>query len=86
MPTTFQIAIASGAAIGGLIVETQGLEGVFSRLLLRFAESRSLASSVGAPLGRSHGCLSCLRFLVRQERPGNMGGYPSYAKPLSFPR
>jgi predicted MFS family arabinose efflux permease len=29
MLTTFQIAISSGAAIGGLIVDAQGLEGVF---------------------------------------------------------
>lgn len=29
MLTTFQVAISSGAAIGGLIVEAQGLEGVF---------------------------------------------------------
>lgn len=29
MLTTFQVAISSGAAVGGLIVEAQGLEGVF---------------------------------------------------------
>jgi predicted MFS family arabinose efflux permease len=30
MLTTFQIAISSGAVFGGLIVETQGPEGVFA--------------------------------------------------------
>ncbi|RDJ02984.1 MFS transporter [Rhizobium grahamii] len=49
MLTTFQIAISSGAAIGGLIVETQGLEGVFG-----FAAIAALCGSalIGV-LGRS---------------------------------